>query len=158
LLAPLASVKPVGADPNFEMLPNALVASVVPVPEVVPPALSMVSEIELSTVPVTVSVPLEVAADVYVENAARANRIIKNDCRCIFGLLNLGRFVLRLKGSSALRRQDFRCHPSNANSWRFSLQARPFVFWLRSAVLPLPWVCFFIADSKAREWTPKVVE
>ena len=63
LLAPLASVKPVGADPNFEMLPKALVAAAVPVPDVVPPALSIVSEIELSTVPVTVSVPLEVAAD-----------------------------------------------------------------------------------------------
>jgi hypothetical protein len=35
----------------------------VPVPEVVPPADSIVRLIELSTVPVTVSVPLEVAAE-----------------------------------------------------------------------------------------------
>jgi hypothetical protein len=110
LLAPLASVKPVGADPYFEMLPKALVAAAVPVPEVVPPALSIVSEMELSSVPVTVSVPLEVAADAFVENAARAKRIIKNNCRCIFSLLNLGRFVLRFKDLSALRRRDFSCH------------------------------------------------
>src|SRR3954452_4487611 len=61
--APRASVKPVGAEPYLLMLPRSLVAAAVPVPLVVPPADSMVRLIELSTVPVTVSVPLEVAAD-----------------------------------------------------------------------------------------------
>ena len=60
--APRASVKPVGAEPYLLMLPRALVAASVPVPDVVPPADWMVSEIELSTVPVTVSVPEAVAA------------------------------------------------------------------------------------------------
>jgi hypothetical protein len=45
------------------MLPRAEVAAAVPVPLVVPPADSMVRLIELSTVPVTVSVPELVAAD-----------------------------------------------------------------------------------------------
>jgi hypothetical protein len=70
LLAPRASVKPVGADPYLEMLPRALVAAAVPVPEVVPPALSIVSEIESSTVPVTVSVPLDVPATAFNERTA----------------------------------------------------------------------------------------
>ena len=60
--APRASVKPVGAAPYFEMLPSAEVAASVPVPEVVPPADSIVSEMEDSTVPVIVSVPEEVEA------------------------------------------------------------------------------------------------
>lgn len=59
---PGASVKPVGAKPHLLTLPSADVASVVPVPEVVPPADSTVRLIELSIVPVTVRVPLEVAA------------------------------------------------------------------------------------------------
>ena len=54
-------MNPVGADPYFYIEPSALVAAAVPVPEVVPPALSTVSEIELSTVPVTVNVPEEPA-------------------------------------------------------------------------------------------------
>jgi hypothetical protein len=65
-------VNPVGADPNFEMFPKSLVAAAVPVPEVVPPALSTVSEMELSTVPVTVSVPLLVAANALVERRIAA--------------------------------------------------------------------------------------
>src|SRR3954463_13041204 len=60
--APRASVKPVGAEPNFEMLPRAEVAIAVPVPDVVPPADSMVRLIELAMVPVTVSVPSAVSA------------------------------------------------------------------------------------------------
>jgi hypothetical protein len=52
------------------MLPSALVAAAVPVPEVVPPALSTVNEIELSIVPVTVSVPLDVAAIACSESTA----------------------------------------------------------------------------------------
>jgi hypothetical protein len=67
--APRASVNPVGAEPNLLMLPRSLVAAAVPVPLVVPPADSMVRLIELSTVPVTVSVPLEVAADATDANA-----------------------------------------------------------------------------------------
>src|SRR5882672_7369956 len=69
LLAPRASVNPVGAEPNLLMLPRSLVAAAVPVPLVVPPADSIVRLIELSTVPVTVSVPLEVAADATDANA-----------------------------------------------------------------------------------------
>src|SRR4051812_4030425 len=60
--APRASVKPVGAEPYFEMLPRSEVAAAVPVPLVVPPADSTVKLMELSIVPVTVRVPLEVAA------------------------------------------------------------------------------------------------
>jgi hypothetical protein len=45
------------------MLPSAEVAAAVPLPLVVPPADSMVRLMELSTVPVTVSVPELVAAD-----------------------------------------------------------------------------------------------
>ena len=55
--APRASVKPVGAEPYLLMVPRAEVAAAVPVPLVVPPADSMVRLMELSTVPVTVSVP-----------------------------------------------------------------------------------------------------
>lgn len=44
------------------MFPKSLLAAAVPVPDVVPPALSTVRLIELSTVPVTVKVPLLVAA------------------------------------------------------------------------------------------------
>lgn len=79
LLAPLANVKPVGADPNFEIFPRSLLAAAVPVPEVVPPALSTVSEIELSRVPVTVIVPLDVAAKALVESSAAAITIVKSD-------------------------------------------------------------------------------
>ena len=64
--APRASVNPVGAEPYLLMLPSADVAAFVPVPLVVPPADSMVRLIELSTVPVTVSVPELVAADAIV--------------------------------------------------------------------------------------------
>src|SRR3954452_11727022 len=67
--APRASVKPVGAEPNLLMLPRSLVAAAVPVPLVVPPADSTVRLIELSIVPVTVSVPLEVSADATDANA-----------------------------------------------------------------------------------------
>ncbi len=45
--APRASVNPVGAEPYFEMLPRLEVAAAVPVPDVVPPADSMVRLIEL---------------------------------------------------------------------------------------------------------------
>ncbi len=62
MLAPRARVNPVGAEPNFDMFPKSLLAAAVPVPDVVPPALSTVRLIELSTVPVTVKVPLLVAA------------------------------------------------------------------------------------------------
>jgi hypothetical protein len=51
------------------MVPKSLVAADVPVPEVVPPALWTINEIELSTVPVTVSVPLDVAATAFNESA-----------------------------------------------------------------------------------------
>src|SRR3954468_18455071 len=61
--APRARVKPVGAEPNLLMLPSADVAAAVPVPLVVPPADSTVRLMELSIVPVTVSVPLLVAAE-----------------------------------------------------------------------------------------------
>ena len=64
--APRASVKPVGAEPYLLMLPSELVAAAVPVPLVVPPADSIVRSIELVTVPVTVNVPLDVAADAIV--------------------------------------------------------------------------------------------
>ena len=87
LLAPRARVKPVGADPYFEMLPNALVASAVPVPEVVPPALSIVSEIELSIVPVTVNVPLEVPANAFIERTAKTATTVKSDLRFTLSLL-----------------------------------------------------------------------
>ena len=91
LLAPRASVKPVGAEPYFEMLPSALVAAAVPVPEVVPPALSTVSEIELSTVPVTVSVPLLVAAKALAESRIAAktttNVILRIPKRNLLGAL-----------------------------------------------------------------------
>jgi hypothetical protein len=73
-LAPRASVKPVGAEPNFEMFPRSLVAAAVPVPLVVPPALSTVIEIELSTVPVTVNEELLVAAKAVVDIATATNR------------------------------------------------------------------------------------
>src|SRR4051812_241784 len=62
LEAPRASVNPVGALPNLEMLPRSDVAAAVPVPDVVPPADSTVRLIELSTVPVTVRVPELLAA------------------------------------------------------------------------------------------------
>src|SRR4051794_39988825 len=61
--APRARVNPVGAEPYLLMLPRSEVAAAVPVPLVVPPADSMVNEMELSTVPVTVRVPLLVAAN-----------------------------------------------------------------------------------------------
>src|SRR5688572_29400171 len=61
--APRASVKPVGAEPYLLRLPRSEVAAAVPVPLVVPPADSMVRLMELSTVPVTVRVPLDVAAE-----------------------------------------------------------------------------------------------
>src|SRR5258707_15226891 len=67
--APRASVNPVGAEPNLLMLPRSLVAAAVPVPLVVPPADSRVRLIELSTVPGTGSVPLEVAASATDANA-----------------------------------------------------------------------------------------
>ena len=77
--APRASVKPVGAEPNLLMLPRADVAAAVPVPLVVPPADSTVRLIELSTVPVTVRVPLLVAAEalsaVIAESAATAKNV-----------------------------------------------------------------------------------
>src|ERR1043166_880772 len=61
------------------MLPRAEVAAAVPVPLVVPPADSTVRLIELSTVPVTVSVPLLVAAEalsaVNAEIAATARNV-----------------------------------------------------------------------------------
>ena len=79
LLAPRARVKPVGAEPYFEIFPNALVAADVPVPDVVPPALSIVSEIELSTVPVTVNVPLLVAAEALTEKIIKTANSIQND-------------------------------------------------------------------------------
>jgi hypothetical protein len=68
--APRASVKPVGAEPYLLMLPRADVAASVPVPLVVPPADSTVRLIELSIVPVTVSVPLLVAAEAMDANAS----------------------------------------------------------------------------------------
>lgn len=77
LLAPRARVNPVGADPYFDKFPSALVAASVPVPDVVPPALSIVSEIELSTVPVTVKVPLDVAAN-ELHTTSSENRATKN--------------------------------------------------------------------------------
>src|SRR5258706_3147220 len=61
--APRASVEPVGAEPNLLILPRSEVAAAVPVPLVVPPADSIVRLIELSTVPVTVSVPELLAAE-----------------------------------------------------------------------------------------------
>jgi len=78
-LAPRASVKPVGAEPYFEMLPRALVAAAVPVPEVVPPALSTVNEIELSTVPVTVSVPELVAAKEFAQSRSATAKAANRD-------------------------------------------------------------------------------
>jgi hypothetical protein len=61
------------------MLPSAEVAAAVPVPLVVPPADSTVSEIELSTVPVTVNVPLLVAANAeLVAQTATAKTTKKN--------------------------------------------------------------------------------
>ena len=68
LLAPRARVKPVGAELNFEMVPSAEVAAAVPVPEVVPPALSTVRLMLLATVAVTVRVPEPVAANERAEN------------------------------------------------------------------------------------------
>jgi hypothetical protein len=57
------------------MFPKSLEAVAVPVPEVVPPALSMVSEIELSTVPVTVKVPDDVAPyDGLANDVTHSNR------------------------------------------------------------------------------------
>src|ERR1043166_3635368 len=68
-----------GAEPYLLMLPRAEVAAAVPVPLVVPPADSTVRLIELSTVPVTVSVPLLVAAEalsaVIAEIAATARNV-----------------------------------------------------------------------------------
>jgi len=68
--APRASVNPVGADPYLAMFPNDAVAALVPVPDVVPPADSTVRLTELSTVPVTVNVPLDVAACVMLPRPA----------------------------------------------------------------------------------------
>jgi hypothetical protein len=67
------------------MLPRSLVAAEVPVPEVVPPALSTVKLIELSTVPVTVSVPLEVSAEARVLAVKSPNTAtnIRNDFVCV---------------------------------------------------------------------------
>src|SRR4051794_6056667 len=85
--APRASVKPVGAEPYLLMLPRSEVAAAVPVPLVVPPADSTVRLIELSTVPVTVSVPLDVAADAV--EATTNVRTTAARVRCLFISVNL---------------------------------------------------------------------
>jgi len=53
----------------------------VPVPEVVPPALSTVKEIELSTLPVTVNVPLDVAAKALAAKTVNATTTVMSDIR-----------------------------------------------------------------------------
>ena len=75
LLAPRARVTPVGAEPYLEIEPRALVALAVPVPEVVPPRLSIVTTIELSIVPVMVAVADAVGAGTANELPHRANAI-----------------------------------------------------------------------------------
>src|SRR4051794_36576227 len=82
LEAPRASVKPVGAEPYLLMLPRSEVAAAVPVPEVVPPADSTVRLIELSTVPVTVRVPDEVAA--WAAVAMQAMAVVARKARRMF--------------------------------------------------------------------------
>src|SRR5436305_390640 len=83
LEAPRARVNPVGAEPYLLILPRSEVAAAVPVPLVVPPADSTVSEMELSTVPVTVNVPLLVAASAEpvthtaIAETTKSNRFIR---------------------------------------------------------------------------------
>src|SRR5258706_11343595 len=86
--APRASVKPVGAEPNLLILPRSEDAAAVPVPLVVPPADSTVRLIELSTVPVTVSVPELVAAEAV--DATANNATMKQTARVFFIFSPLG--------------------------------------------------------------------
>ncbi len=81
--APRARVNPVGAEPNFEMVERSEVTAAVPVPEVVPPADSIVSVIELSIKPVTVSVPDDVAASVRLEVARSVVTTASAEYLCI---------------------------------------------------------------------------
>src|SRR5947209_1718796 len=92
LLAPRARVNPVGAEPYLEMLPSALVAAAVPVPEVVPPALCTTSEIELSSVPVTVSVPEAVAAKLFEVHTASAKSAANTTFVVIFIVVDFSLF------------------------------------------------------------------